>query len=88
MTGTIFKEVQYTLSVLISNIGLSPVGLPDIQGLSVRANAKVTGNAHKQKVHSLPNVDGQQRRTSLYTIIHREAVLRESLERKYICNAF
>lgn len=39
-------------------------------------------------MHSLPNVDGQQRQTSLYTIIHREAVLPESLEREYICNAF
>ncbi len=50
--------------------------------------AKVIGNVNKQKVPSLLIVDGQQRLTSLYAVIRREAVLRENFEREHIRIAF
>ncbi len=49
---------------------------------------KVIGDANKQKTPSLLIVDGQQRLTSLYAVIRREAVLRENFEREHIRIAF
>lgn len=49
---------------------------------------KVIGDTNKQKVPSLLIVDGQQRLTSLYAVIRKEAVLRESFEREHIRIAF
>ena len=49
---------------------------------------KVIGDANKQKAPSLLIVDGQQRLTSLYAVIRREAVLRENFEREHIRIAF
>ncbi len=49
---------------------------------------KVIGEANKQKAPSLLIVDGQQRLTSLYAVIRREAVLRENFEREHIRIAF
>lgn len=49
---------------------------------------KVIGDTNKQKTPSLLIVDGQQRLTSLYAVIRREAVLRENFEREYIRIAF
>jgi len=49
---------------------------------------KVIGDTNKQKVPSLLIVDGQQRLTSLYAVIRREAVLRENFEREHIRIAF
>lgn len=49
---------------------------------------KIIGDDNKQKTPSLLIVDGQQRLTSLYAVIHREAVLRENFEREYIRIAF
>ena len=49
---------------------------------------KVIGEANKQKTPSLLIVDGQQRLTSLYAVIRREAVLRENFEREHIRIAF
>ena len=47
-------------------------------------DSKVIGDTHKQKVPSLLIVDGQQRLTSLYAVIHREAVMRENFQREHI----
>lgn len=52
------------------------------------ADTKVIGEANKQKTPSLLIVDGQQRLTSLYAVIRREAVLRENFEREHIRIAF
>lgn len=52
------------------------------------AETKVIGDGNKQKAPSLLIVDGQQRLTSLYAVIRREAVLRESFEREHIRIAF
>ena len=49
---------------------------------------KVIGDVNKQKVPSLLIVDGQQRLTSLYAVIRREAVLRETFQREHIRIAF
>ncbi len=49
---------------------------------------KVIGDTNKQKTPSLLIVDGQQRLTSLYAVIRREAVLRENFEREQIRIAF
>lgn len=49
---------------------------------------KVIGDTNKQKAPSLLIVDGQQRLTSLYAVIRREAVLRENFQREYIRIAF
>lgn len=49
---------------------------------------KVIGDVNKQKTPSLLIVDGQQRLTSLYAVIRREAVLRENFEREHIRIAF
>lgn len=51
-------------------------------------DAKVIGDTNKQKAPSLLIVDGQQRLTSLYAVIRREAVLRENFEREHIRIAF
>lgn len=45
---------------------------------------KVIGDISKQETPSLLIVDGQQRLTSLYAVIRREAVLRENFEREHI----
>ena len=52
------------------------------------SDVKVIGDTNKQKVPSLLIVDGQQRLTSLYAVIRREAVLRENFEREHIRIAF
>lgn len=49
---------------------------------------RVIGDTNKQKTPSLLIVDGQQRLTSLYAVIRREAVLRENFERECIRIAF
>lgn len=51
-------------------------------------DTKVIGEANKQKAPSLLIVDGQQRLTSLYAVMRREAVLRENFEREHIRIAF
>ncbi|MDO8450354.1 MAG: DUF262 domain-containing protein [Rhodoferax sp.] len=51
-------------------------------------DTKVIGDLNKQKAPSLLIVDGQQRLTSLYAVIRREAVLRENFEREQIRIAF
>jgi len=51
-------------------------------------DTKVIGDTNKQKAPSLLIVDGQQRLTSLYAVIRREAVLRENFEREHIRIAF
>ncbi|MCW5631813.1 MAG: DUF262 domain-containing protein [Rubrivivax sp.] len=51
-------------------------------------DTKVIGDTNKQKAPSLLIVDGQQRLTSLYAVIHREAVVRENFEREHIRIAF
>lgn len=51
-------------------------------------DTKVIGDANKQNAPSLLIVDGQQRLTSLYAVIRREAVLRENFEREHIRIAF
>ena len=51
-------------------------------------DTKVIGDSNKQKVPSLLIVDGQQRLTSLYAVIRREAVLRQNFEREHIRIAF
>ncbi|MCY1281377.1 hypothetical protein D9M70_301860 [compost metagenome] len=51
-------------------------------------DTKVIGDNNKQKSPSLLIVDGQQRLTSLYAVIRREAVLRENFEREHIRIAF
>ena len=118
MMDTLFKEVHYTLGVLIQDIGLGRIGLPDIQRPFVWSNAKVrdlfdsmfkgypvgyflfwqtgafdSGNKTigvdaKQKEPSLLIVDGQQRLTSLYAVVRREAVIRENFEQEFIRIAF
>lgn len=51
-------------------------------------DAKVIGDVNKQKAPSLLIVDGQQRLTSLYAVIRREAVMRENFQREHIRIAF
>lgn len=51
-------------------------------------DTKVIGDTNKQKSPSLLIVDGQQRLTSLYAVIRREAVLRENFQREHIRIAF
>lgn len=51
-------------------------------------DTKVIGDTNKQKAPSLLIVDGQQRLTSLYAVIRREAVLRENFAREHIRIAF
>lgn len=51
-------------------------------------DTKVIGDTNKQKAPSLLIVDGQQRLTSLYAVIRREAVLRENFQREHIRIAF
>lgn len=46
-------------------------------------DTKVIGDANNQKAPLLLIVDGQQRLTSLYAVIRREAVLRENFEREH-----
>lgn len=49
---------------------------------------KVIGQDAKQKAASLLIVDGQQRLTSLYAVVRKEAVLRDNFEHEYIRIAF
>lgn len=51
-------------------------------------DTKVIGDTNKQKAPSLLIVDGQQRLTSLYAVIRREAVMRENFQREHIRIAF
>lgn len=51
-------------------------------------DTKVIGTENKQKSPSLLIVDGQQRLTSLYAVIKREAVVRENFDRENIRIAF
>ena len=51
-------------------------------------DTKVIGDTNKQKAPSLLIVDGQQRLTSLYAVIRREAVLRANFQREHIRIAF
>lgn len=51
-------------------------------------DTKVIGDSNKQKSPSLLIVDGQQRLTSLYAVIRREAVMRENFQREHIRIAF
>ncbi len=49
---------------------------------------KAIGQETKQKAPSLLIVDGQQRLTSLYAVVHKEAVLRDNFEHEFIRIAF
>jgi uncharacterized protein with ParB-like and HNH nuclease domain len=51
-------------------------------------DAKVIGALNKQKSPSLLIVDGQQRLTSLYAVMRKEAVMRENFQQEYIRIAF
>lgn len=115
---TLFKSTDYRLRMLLDDILLGRIGLPDIQRPFVWSNAKVRdlfdsmyrgypvgyflfwqtgaegpdtrliGDGDKQKAPSLLIVDGQQRLTSLYAVMRRQAVLRENFERQHIRIAF
>lgn len=50
--------------------------------------SKVIGAETKQKAASLLIVDGQQRLTSLYAVVHKVAVLRDNFEHEFIRIAF
>ncbi len=50
--------------------------------------SKVIGQESKQKAPSLLIVDGQQRLTSLYAVVRKEAVLRDNFEHEFIRIAF
>ncbi|WP_250473097.1 DUF262 domain-containing protein [Caballeronia sp. GAFFF1] len=50
--------------------------------------SKVIGAEAKQKAPSLLIVDGQQRLTSLYAVLRKEAVLRDNFEHEFIRIAF
>ncbi len=52
------------------------------------AGSKFIGSGEKQKAPSLLIVDGQQRLTSLYAVIRKEAVLRDNFEHEFIRIAF
>lgn len=52
------------------------------------AGSKAIGADNKQKAASLLIVDGQQRLTSLYAVIHKVAVLRDNFEHEFIRIAF
>ncbi len=52
------------------------------------ANSKAIGANTKQKAASLLIVDGQQRLTSLYAVVHKVAVLRDNFEHEFIRIAF
>lgn len=52
------------------------------------AGSKVIGADAKQKAPSLLIVDGQQRLTSLYAVVRKEAVLRDNFEHEFIRIAF
>jgi len=114
---TLFKEVGYSLSLLIENIEMGEIGLPEIQRPFVWPNSKVRdlfdsmyrgfpvgyllfwvngfGEVHrqigtdvKQKVPRLLIVDGQQRLTSLYTVMKGIPVLRKDYSQERIHIAF
>jgi len=117
MSETVFKKVDYDLSLLMKYIGLGEIGLPDIQRPFVWRNAKVRdlfdsmykgypvgyflfweneltdssraiGADRKQKPPRLVIVDGQQRLTSLYSVIRNVPVLRENFETEHIKISF
>ena len=52
------------------------------------SGTKVIGQVAKQKAPSLLIVDGQQRLTSLYAVVRKEAVLRDNFEHEFIRIAF
>ncbi len=52
------------------------------------AGSKAIGAEAKQKAASLLIVDGQQRLTSLYAVVHKVAVLRDNFEHEFIRIAF
>lgn len=52
------------------------------------AGSKAIGVETKQKAASLLIVDGQQRLTSLYAVVHKVAVLRDNFEHEFIRIAF
>lgn len=117
MSETLFKKVDYALSVLMDAIELGVIGLPDIQRPFVWKNSLVRdlfdsmyrgypvgfflfwqngleekqrqiGTEKKQKTPSLLIVDGQQRLTSLYSVIKNIPVLREDYNTENIEIAF
>jgi len=117
MTQTVFSHVTYPISLLIQQIDLGIIGLPEIQRPFVWPNSKVRelfdsmyrgfpvgyllfwtngladghkqiGVGTKQTVPSLLVVDGQQRLTSLYTVIKGAPVVREDFREERIVIAF
>lgn len=117
MGATLFKEISYSLSKLISDIELGEIGLPDIQRPFVWPNTKVRdlfdsmyrgfpvgyllfwengiydghrqiGTEPKQKIARLLIVDGQQRLTSLYSVLKGIPVIRENYRQERIHIAF
>ena len=114
---TLFKKVDYTLNILIENIELGIIGLPDIQRPFIWKPTRVrdlfdsmfkgfpvgyllfwesgTGDGtkqiglnDKQKVPRLLIVDGQQRLTSLYSVLKGKPVLRDDFTEQKIRIAF
>lgn len=117
MGDTLFKEISYSLSKLISDIELGEIGLPEIQRPFVWPNTKVRdlfdsmyrgfpvgyllfwengiydvhrqiGIEPKQKIARLLIVDGQQRLTSLYSVLKAIPVIRENYRQERIHIAF
>jgi uncharacterized protein with ParB-like and HNH nuclease domain len=117
MKATLFKEVGYSLSILIEDIDLGEIGLPEIQRPFVWNQAKVrdlfdsmykgfpvgyllfwsngVGNGHKQigtdRKQNIPRlliVDGQQRLTSLYSVLKGKPVLKSDYKPQHIRIAF
>lgn len=117
MSETVFTQVTYDVSSLVSNIDLGVIGLPDIQRPFVWKNAKVRdlfdsmyrgypvgyllfwkngsmpdfsviGTGHKQVIPSLLIVDGQQRLTSLYSVIRGIEIVRKDFTREKLRIAF
>ena len=105
MNYTVFTSVSYSIGLLINNIDMGVIGLPDIQRPFIWKNAKVRdlfdsmyrgypigyllfwrnaatddarniGVDHKQKTPSLLIVDGQQRLTSLFSVIKGIEIIR------------
>ena len=117
MSETVFTQVTYDVSSLVSNIDLGVIGLPDIQRPFVWKNAKVRdlfdsmyrgypvgyllfwknasmpdnsviGTERKQVVPSLLIVDGQQRLTSLYSVIRGIEIVRKDFSKEKLRIAF
>lgn len=117
MKATLFTEVGYPLQLLIQNIEMGEIGLPDIQRPFVWTPAKVRdlfdsmykgfpvgyllfwinsqGNGArqigvnaKQRIPRLLIVDGQQRLTSLYSVMRGKPVVNEDYQPYRINIAF